>query len=167
MPFPRPPNACRSVESVTNYDSSIGPIPLQRLDKDLPMPRRAHRGDAGVDLYAAEDVTLAPFQRSLVGTGVALALPLGTVGLVHPRSGLAAKQGLSIVNSPGTIDADYRGEIKVSLINLDPETPIEITRGMRIAQLLVQKVELCDFTEVEELDETERGTGGHGSTGTH
>ncbi|STC70598.1 deoxyuridine 5'-triphosphate nucleotidohydrolase [Corynebacterium pilosum] len=131
------------------------------------MPRRAHRGDAGVDLYAAEDVTLAPFQRSLVGTGVALALPLGTVGLVHPRSGLAAKQGLSIVNSPGTIDADYRGEIKVSLINLDPETPIEITRGMRIAQLLVQKVELCDFTEVEELDETERGTGGHGSTGTH
>nr|WP_026254296.1 dUTP diphosphatase [Corynebacterium pilosum] len=155
------------MESVTNYDSSIGPIPLQRLDKDLPMPRRAHRGDAGVDLYAAEDVTLAPFQRSLVGTGVALALPLGTVGLVHPRSGLAAKQGLSIVNSPGTIDADYRGEIKVSLINLDPETPIEITRGMRIAQLLVQKVELCDFTEVEELDETERGTGGHGSTGTH
>ncbi|WP_419761033.1 dUTP diphosphatase [Corynebacterium pilosum] len=152
---------------MTNYDSSIGPIPLQRLDKDLPMPRRAHRGDAGVDLYAAEDVTLAPFQRSLVGTGVALALPLGTVGLVHPRSGLAAKQGLSIVNSPGTIDADYRGEIKVSLINLDPETPIEITRGMRIAQLLVQKVELCDFTEVEELDETERGTGGHGSTGTH
>lgn len=131
------------------------------------MPRRAHRGDAGVDLYAAEDVTLAPFQRSLVGTGVALALPLGTVGLVHPRSGLAAKQGLSIVNSPGTIDADYRGEIKVSLINLDPESPIEITRGMRIAQLLVQKVELCDFTEVEELDETERGTGGHGSTGTH
>ncbi|WP_394282386.1 dUTP diphosphatase [Corynebacterium sp.] len=155
------------MESVTNNDSSIGPIPLQRLDKHLPMPQRAHRGDAGVDLYAAEDVTLAPFQRSLVGTGVALALPLGTVGLVHPRSGLAAKQGLSIVNAPGTIDADYRGEIKVSLINLDPETPIEITRGMRIAQLLVQKVELCDFMEVEELDETERGMGGHGSTGTH
>ncbi len=152
---------------MTNNDSSIGPIPLQRLDKHLPMPQRAHRGDAGVDLYAAEDVTLAPFQRSLVGTGVALALPLGTVGLVHPRSGLAAKQGLSIVNAPGTIDADYRGEIKVSLINLDPETPIEITRGMRIAQLLVQKVELCDFMEVEELDETERGMGGHGSTGTH
>lgn len=147
-------------------DSGIGPIPLKRLDKDLPLPRRAHRGDAGVDLYAAEDVTLAPLQRGLVGTGVALALPLGTVGLVHPRSGLAAKQGMSIVNAPGTIDADYRGEIKVNLINLDPEVPIEISRGMRIAQLVIQKVELCDFTEVEELDSTDRGEGGHGSTGT-
>ncbi|SER45035.1 Deoxyuridine 5'-triphosphate nucleotidohydrolase [Corynebacterium cystitidis DSM 20524] len=147
-------------------DSGVGPIPLKRLDKDLPLPRRAHRGDAGVDLYAAEDVTLAPLQRSLVGTGVALALPLGTVGLVHPRSGLAAKQGMSIVNAPGTIDADYRGEIKVNLINLDPEVPIEISRGMRIAQLVIQKVELCDFTEVEELDSTDRGEGGHGSTGT-
>nr|WP_257181808.1 dUTP diphosphatase [Corynebacterium cystitidis] len=147
-------------------NSGVGPIPLKRLDKDLPLPRRAHRGDAGVDLYAAEDVTLAPLQRSLVGTGVALALPLGTVGLVHPRSGLAAKQGMSIVNAPGTIDADYRGEIKVNLINLDPEVPIEISRGMRIAQLVIQKVELCDFTEVEELDSTDRGEGGHGSTGT-
>ncbi|WP_257202191.1 dUTP diphosphatase [Corynebacterium cystitidis] len=147
-------------------NSGVGPIPLKRLDKDLPLPRRAHRGDAGVDLYAAEDVTLAPLQRSLVGTGVALALPLGTVGLVHPRSGLSAKQGMSIVNAPGTIDADYRGEIKVNLINLDPEVPIEISRGMRIAQLVIQKVELCDFTEVEELDSTDRGEGGHGSTGT-
>nr|WP_257158354.1 dUTP diphosphatase [Corynebacterium cystitidis] len=147
-------------------NSGVGPIPLKRLDKDLPLPRRAHRGDAGVDLYAAEDVTLAPLQRSLVSTGVALALPLGTVGLVHPRSGLAAKQGMSIVNAPGTIDADYRGEIKVNLINLDPEVPIEISRGMRIAQLVIQKVELCDFTEVEELDSTDRGEGGHGSTGT-
>ena len=90
---------------------------------------------------------------------------MGTVGLVHPRSGLAAKQGLSIVNTPGTIDADYRGEIKVCLINLDPATPIEITRGMRIAQLVIQKVELAEFVEVSELDETVRGAGGYGSTG--
>ncbi|WP_407924169.1 dUTP diphosphatase [Corynebacterium occultum] len=143
----------------------IGPIPLKRLDPDLPMPRRAHRGDAGVDLYAAEDLLLEPGQRGLVGTGVALALPLGTVGLVHPRSGLAARHGLSIVNAPGTVDADYRGEIKVNLINLDPVEKVEISRGMRIAQLLIQRVELVDFLEVEDLDETERGTGGHGSTG--
>ncbi len=129
------------------------------------MPHRAHRGDAGADLYAAEKVTLAPGQRALVGTGIALSLPVGTVGLVHPRSGLAAKQGLSIVNTPGTIDADYRGEIKVCLINLDPATPIEITRGMRIAQLVIQKVELAEFVEVSELDETVRGAGGYGSTG--
>lgn len=129
------------------------------------MPKRAHRGDAGVDLYAAEDLTLEPGQRGLVGTGVALALPLGTVGLVHPRSGLAARQGLSIVNAPGTIDADYRGEIKVNLINLDPVAKIAITRGMRIAQLLVQRVELVDFLEVEDLDRTVRGVGGYGSTG--
>ena len=129
------------------------------------MPRRAHRGDAGADLYAAEDVTLAPGERALVGTGIALALPVGTVGLVHPRSGLAAKQGLSIVNTPGTIDADDRGEIKVCLINLDPATPIEVTRGMRIAQLVIQKVELAEFVEVTELDETVRGDGGYGSTG--
>lgn len=129
------------------------------------MPHRAHRGDAGADLYAAEKVTLAPGQRGLVGTGIALALPVGTVGLVHPRSGLAANQGLSIVNTPGTIDADYRGEIKVCLVNLDPATPIEITRGMRIAQLVIQKVELAEFVEVSELDETVRGDGGYGSTG--
>ncbi len=147
--------------------SEFSPVRIKRLDKDLPLPARAHRGDAGVDLYSTEDVTLAPGQRQLVGTGIALALPLGTVGLIHPRSGLAAKQGLSIVNAPGTVDADYRGEIKVSLINLDPQTPVEITRGMRIAQLVVQRVELVDFAEVEDLDVTERGEGGHGSTGTY
>lgn len=140
-------------------------IRIKRLDKDLPLPRRAHPGDAGADLYAAADLTLAPGERGLVGTGIALALPVGTVGLVHPRSGLAARQGLSIVNAPGTIDAEYRGEVKVCLINLDPTTPIEITRGMRIAQLLVQRVELADFQEVEELEETVRGAGGYGSTG--
>ncbi|MDO5670879.1 MAG: dUTP diphosphatase [Corynebacterium sp.] len=145
--------------------SEFSPVRIKRLDPDLPLPHRAHRGDAGVDLYSTEDVILGPGQRQLVGTGIALALPLGTVGLIHPRSGLAAKQGLSIVNAPGTVDADYRGEIKVSLINLDPVTPIEITRGMRIAQLVVQRVELVDFEEVADLDVTERGEGGHGSTG--
>ena len=147
------------------YMSEFSPVRIKRLDPDLPLPRRAHRGDAGVDLYATEDVTLAPGRRQLVGTGIALALPLGTVGLIHPRSGLAAKQGLSIVNAPGTVDADSRGEIKVCVINLDPETPIEITRGMRIAQLVVQRVELVEFEEVGDLDATERGEGGHGSTG--
>ncbi len=140
-------------------------MPLRRLDPDLPLPRRAHADDAGVDLYSAEDVELAPGQRQLVGTGVAVALPTGTVGLVHPRSGLAARQGLSIVNAPGTVDSGYRGEIKVNLINLDPKTPLNITRGTRIAQLLVQRVELVEFVEVDELDETVRGAAGHGSTG--
>ncbi|WP_115686295.1 dUTP diphosphatase [Corynebacterium senegalense] len=140
---------------------------IKRLDKGLPLPRRAHDGDAGADLYAAESLTLAPGERALVGTGVALALPLGTVGLIHPRSGLAAKHGLSIVNTPGTVDAQYRGELKVCLLNTDRSTPIEITRGMRIAQLVVQKVELVTFLEVDELDATQRGDGGYGSTGTH
>lgn len=144
---------------------SIGPIKLKRLDKELPIPVRAHRGDAGVDLYSADTVEIAPGERVLVGTGIAIALPLGTVGLIHPRSGRANKEGLSIVNTPGTVDADYRGEIKVCLINLDPRTPIAINRGERIAQLVVQKVELVDFEEVEELDETVRGSGGYGSTG--
>lgn len=131
------------------------------------MPKRAHIGDAGADLYAAETLTLEPGQRALVGTGVALALPLGTVGLIHPRSGLAAKYGLSIVNTPGTIDAQYRGELKVCMVNTDREAPFTIERGMRIAQLVVQRVELVDFVEVDELDDTERGAGGYGSTGTN
>lgn len=145
--------------------SEIGPIPLKRLDPDLPMPQRAHRGDAGVDLHASEDIVLGPGERALVSTGIAIALPLGTVGLIHPRSGLAAKHGLTIVNTPGTIDADYRGELKVCLLNTDKDTPFEVTRGMRIAQLVVQRVELPDFVEVDELDETVRGAGGYGSTG--
>ncbi|ARU47129.2 dUTP diphosphatase [Corynebacterium silvaticum] len=150
----------------TYSDHQIGPVSVKRLDKDLPLPQRAHRGDAGVDLYATESVQIQPGHRALVGTGVALALPLGTVGLIHPRSGRALKEGLSIVNAPGTIDADYRGEIKVCLINLDPQTPISIERGQRIAQLVIQKVELVDFVEVEELlDNTVRGAGGYGSTG--
>ncbi|MGZ7496798.1 dUTP diphosphatase [Corynebacterium sp. ZY180755] len=146
-------------------DNSISSVKIRRLDRDLPLPRRAHRGDAGADLYSAETVTIEPGERVLVGTGIALALPLGTVGLIHPRSGRANKEGLSIVNTPGTVDADYRGEIKVCLINLDPRTPIQINRGERIAQLVIQKVELLDFEEVDELDETVRGEGGYGSTG--
>lgn len=147
--------------------SAFPPIAVKRLDSDLPLPHRAHPEDAGADLYAADAVTLAPGERALVGTGIAIALPVGTVGLIHPRSGLAAKQGLSIVNTPGTVDAGYRGELKVCLINTDREQTIEITRGMRIAQLVVQRVELVDFEEVDELDETARGAGGYGSTGTN
>ncbi|MCT1634627.1 dUTP diphosphatase [Corynebacterium pseudodiphtheriticum] len=147
--------------------SDLSPIKIQRLDPEIALPTRAHAGDAGADLCATEDITLEPGQRAVVGTGIAIALPEGTVGLVHPRSGLAARQGLSIVNSPGTIDAQYRGEIKVCLINLDRVSPIEITRGMRIAQLVIQRVELVDFVEVEQLDETARGSSGYGSTGTH
>jgi dUTP pyrophosphatase len=136
------------------------------------MPARAHDGDAGVDLYSAVDVLLPPGARALVATGVAVAIPHGMVGLVHPRSGLANRVGLSIVNSPGTIDAGYRGEIKVSLINLDPSQPIAIKRGDRIAQLLVQRVELPELVEVASFDEaglahTTRGAGGHGSSGGH
>ncbi|MDT7793602.1 MAG: dUTP pyrophosphatase [Mycobacterium sp.] len=147
-------------------------LAVVRLDRDLPMPSRAHDGDAGVDLFSAHDVELAPGQRALVPTGIAVAIPHGMVGLVHPRSGLAARVGLSIVNSPGTIDAGYRGEIKVSLINLDPEKPIVLHRGDRIAQLLVQRVELPELVEVTSFDEagladTSRGDGGHGSSGGH
>ena len=136
------------------------------------MPSRAHDGDAGVDLFSALDVELAPGQRALVPTGIAVAIPHGMVGLVHPRLGLAVRVGLSIVNSPGTIDAGYRGEIKVSLINLDPATPIVVNRGDRIAQLLVQRVELPELVEVTSFDEagladTTRGDGGHGSSGGH
>src|ERR1700728_1110101 len=147
-------------------------LAVVRLDPGLPLPARAHHGDAGVDLYSAEDVELAPGHRALVGTGIAVAIPVGMVGLVHPRSGLAARVGLSIVNSPGTIDAGYRGEIKVSLINLDPAEPIVLHRGDRIAQLLVQRVELVELVEVASFDaaglgETSRGDGGHGSSGGH
>ncbi len=148
------------------------PLAVVRLDRDLPMPSRAHDGDAGIDLFSALDVELSPGHRALVPTGIAVAIPYGMVGLVHPRSGLAARVGLSIVNSPGTIDAGYRGEIKVALINLDTQQPITVHRGDRIAQLLVQRVELPDLVEVTSFDEaglagTSRGDGGHGSSGGH
>ncbi|MDD4868379.1 MAG: dUTP diphosphatase [Mycobacterium sp.] len=147
-------------------------LAVVRLDPELPLPSRAHDGDAGVDLYSAEHLTLDPGQRALVRTGVAVAIPYGMVGLIHPRSGLAARVGLSIVNSPGTVDAGYRGEIKIPLINLDPTGPIVVCRGDRIAQLLVQRVELVELVEVSSFDdaglaETSRGEGGHGSSGGH
>lgn len=145
----------------------IGAVRVRRLDPDIPLPARAHTGDAGVDLCSTIDLELPPGRRQLVPTGIAIALPVGTVGLIHPRSGLAARAGLSIVNTPGTIDAGYRGEIKVCLINLDPQTPITIARGDRIAQLVIQRVELPEFIEVAELDETARGAGGYGSSGGH
>ncbi|GAB3126418.1 dUTP diphosphatase [Tsukamurella serpentis] len=145
----------------------VSQIPLLRLDEGLPLPKRAHPGDAGVDLYSTIAVRLEPGARTLIPTGVAIALPHGTVGLVHPRSGLAAKHGLTVVNTPGTIDAGYRGEIKVCLLNTDRDKAVEIERGDRIAQLLVQRVELPEFIEVSFLDETVRGSGGYGSSGGH
>ncbi|MBC7304117.1 MAG: dUTP diphosphatase [Nocardia sp.] len=147
--------------------NALAPIPLRRLDPGIAVPTRAHPGDAGVDLCTTEDVIIEPGERVLVGTGIAIALPMGTVGLIHPRSGLAAKAGLSVVNTPGTVDAGYRGEIKVCLINHDPRAAIELRRGDRIAQLLVQRVELVEFAEVDDLDETARGSGGYGSSGGH
>jgi dUTP pyrophosphatase len=140
-------------------------IQISRLDPDLPVPSYAHPGDAGADLFAREDVTLAPGERRLVPTGLAIALPQGYVALVHPRSGLANRSGLSIVNAPGTIDAGYRGEIQVCLVNLDPTTPIELSRGDRIAQLVIQRFESAEFVEVAELPDSVRGEGGYGSTG--
>lgn len=141
------------------------PVRIVRLDPDLPLPTYAHPEDAGADLMTTQDVTLQPGERMLVPTGVALALPEGHVGLVHPRSGLAARHGLSIVNAPGTIDAGYRGEVKVLLVNLDPHTEVRLSRGDRIAQLVVQRFERAEFVETDSLDETSRGAGGYGSTG--
>jgi dUTP pyrophosphatase len=140
-------------------------INIRRLDPELPLPSYAHPGDAGADLYAREDVTLSPGERRLVPTGIALALPDGYVALVHPRSGLAHRTGLSIVNAPGTIDAGYRGEVQVCLVNLDPVTPIELRRGDRIAQLVIQQFEIATFVEVDDLPGSARGAGGYGSTG--
>jgi dUTP pyrophosphatase len=142
-------------------------VPVRLLDPELPPPTYAHAGDAGADLVAAEEVRLAPGERKLVRTGVAIALPDGYVGLVHPRSGLAARLGVTVLNAPGTVDAGYRGEILVNLINHDRVTPVVINRGDRIAQLIVQRVERAEFPVVEQLPETVRGTGGHGSTGGH
>jgi dUTP pyrophosphatase len=140
-------------------------VSVLRLDPDLPLPSYAHPGDAGADLYAREGVTLKPGERRLVPTGIALALPEGYVALVHPRSGLAHRSGLSIVNAPGTIDAGYRGEVQVCLVNLDPATPIELRRGDRIAQLVIQQFETATFVEVDDLPDSARGAGGYGSTG--
>jgi dUTP pyrophosphatase len=140
-------------------------VPIVRLDPDLPLPAYAHDGDAGADLLARVAVRIAPGERALVPTGVALALPPGYAGFVHPRSGLAARHGVSIVNAPGTVDSGYRGEILVNLVNLDPHRDFDVHRGDRIAQLVVQRVQRAVFAEVGSLDETVRGDTGHGSTG--
>ncbi len=138
---------------------------LQRLDDGVPVPRYAHPGDAGADLAIAQDVTIEPGERVLVSTGIAIALPAGWVALVHPRSGLAARHGLTIVNAPGTVDAGYRGEIKVCLLNTDVRTRVRLRRGDLIAQLVLQRVAQAAFVEVAELPSSDRGAGGHGSTG--
>jgi len=140
-------------------------IEVQRLDSGLPLPAYAREGDAGLDLYAAATVTLAPGARAAVGTGIAVAIPPGCGGFVLPRSGLALRQGLSLVNTPGLIDAGYRGEIRVILINHDRDAPVTIARGDRIAQLVIQRVETADLVEVEKLSATARGAEGFGSTG--
>jgi len=140
---------------------------IKRLDPDLPVPSRSHQGDAGVDLYAAEDFELAPGQREVVRTGIAIALPDGYAAFVHPRSGLAAAHGVTLVNTPGTVDAGYRGEIKVIMFNTDSSAPVRFRRGDRIAQLVIQRVERPVFHEVSELPGSGRGGGGHGSTGGH
>ncbi|MBK6874615.1 MAG: dUTP diphosphatase [Kineosporiaceae bacterium] len=140
-------------------------IPFRRLDPGLPPPRYAHPGDAGADLVSAVDVVLAPGRREVVPTGIAVELPEGYAAFVHPRSGLAARHGVTVVNAPGTVDAGYRGEIKVTLINTDVDHPFTVRRGDRIAQLVVQRVEHATFLEVDQLTETPRGAGGFGSTG--
>ena len=140
---------------------------ITRLDPDVPLPSYARQDDAGADLVCAEDVDLAPGQRAVVGTGIAIALPAGYAAFVHPRSGLAARHGVTLVNAPGTIDAGYRGEIKVVLLNTDPATPVSFRRGDRIAQLVVQRVERAAFREVTALPDSARGDNGFGSTGGH
>lgn len=138
---------------------------VQKLDDTVPMPAYAKNGDAGADLISTVDLIIYPEERAIIPTGLAIALPNGYVGLVHPRSGLAAKNGISIVNTPGTVDAGYRGEIKVILINHDKHIPFEVRKGDRIAQLVIQKVERVEFVSVSELDSTDRGLDGFGSTG--
>jgi dUTP pyrophosphatase len=140
-------------------------VAVKRLDAGVPLPAYAREGDAGLDLHAAHDVTLAPGARALVGTGVAIALPPGAAGLIVPRSGLALRHGVSIVNTPGLIDAGYRGELKVLLVNHDLQATVTLRRGERIAQLVIQRVERAELVAVDELPPSERGAGGFGSTG--
>ncbi len=140
---------------------------LTRIDPGVPVPSYANPGDAGADLVTTADVVIEPGERTTVGTGVAIALPEGYAAFVHPRSGLAARVGLSVVNTPGTIDSGYRGEIRICLVNHDLREPIELSRGDRIAQLVVQRVEHAVFREVDDLGDSERGAGGYGSTGGH
>ena len=140
-------------------------LPIKRLDSDVILPSYAYEGDAGLDLRANVDVDIAPFERKLIPTGLAVAIPEGFAGFVQPRSGLALKSGLSMANTPGLIDAHYRGELKVIAVNLDAIEPIHISKGERIAQLVIQRVPVVSLMEVDELDKTDRGTEGFGSSG--
>lgn len=146
-------------------DPRVVAIPLLRLDPDLPVPGYAHPGDAGADLHARVDVTLAPGERALVPTGIALALPPGYAGFTHPRSGLAYRHGLTVLNAPGTIDSGYRGEIFINLVNLDPAHTVTVRRGDRIAQLVVQQVATVRWLPVDSLPGSVRGDTGHGASG--
>ena len=138
---------------------------IHQLDPELPLPRFAKPGDAGAELYARIDLTLAPGERALMPTGIAIALPPGFAAFIHPRSGLAIRDGLSMVNAPGTVDASYRGEIQVILVNMDRTNAISIKRGDRVAQIVIQRIENVNFVPVSQLPGTERGSGGFGSTG--
>ncbi len=142
-------------------------LPIKRLDPTVELPSYAYPGDAGLDIRSSEDTELKPLERKLIHTGLAIALPDGYAGFMQPRSGLAIKEGLSIVNTPGLIDAHYRGELMIIAINTDANNTIKIKRGDRIAQLVIQKVPTVELVEVEELDKTERGEGGFGSSGKH
>lgn len=141
-------------------------LAIERLDPSVELPSYAYGGDAGLDLRANEDVTLMPHERRLVSTGLAVAIPEGYAGFVQPRSGLALRSGLSMANTPGLVDSHYRGELKICAVNLDNERPIHIERGERIAQLVIQRVPVVRLMEVDKLDETDRGSGGFGSSGT-
>ncbi|MGW5877091.1 dUTP diphosphatase [Nocardiopsis terrae] len=153
--------------STSSLEGGRVPITVRRLDPGLPLPEYAHPGDAGADLYAATDVALDPGERVTVPTGLAIALPEGYAAFVHPRSGLAARCGITVVNAPGTVDAGYRGEIRVTLLNTDTDTPVELARGDRIAQMVIQRVERAEFVEADTLPDSVRGAGGFGSTGGH
>ncbi len=144
---------------------SVLNVSIKRLDPEVELPRYAYAGDAGLDLRANAEVEIPPHGRALIPTGLAIAIPEGFAGFVQPRSGMALKRGLSIANTPGLIDSHYRGELKVIAVNLDPEQPISIERGERIAQLVIQAVPVVNLVEVDELDETDRGAGGFGSSG--
>lgn len=149
------------------HTASALTVPITRLNDEVDLPAYAYPGDAGLDLRASCDLVIQPFERTLIPTGLAIAIPEGYAGFVLPRSGMALKQGLSMANTPGLIDSHYRGELKVIAINLDPVTPITITKGERIAQLVIMAVPRVSLVEVSALDKTERGSGGFGSSGTN
>jgi len=141
-------------------------IKIQLVDKSLPVPKYAHKGDAGLDLYSAADVVVKPFERMLVPGGIKIAIPEGYAGFVQPKSGLAIKHGIALVNSPGLIDSGYRGEVSVILINLDRDNDFTIKKGDKICQLVIKKIEQAELIETDGLDVSDRGEGGFGSTGT-